>query len=156
MEYGGEMKTKAILCDIDMTTVDSSKAMDACVLISNCEERWNCFYGHLDLQETMQWCVDILKNSGLPVVFVTGRCVTYADKTIPILDTFGIDYKLIMREEGDFRPDYVVKNEVLEKLLKTYDFVFAIDDRESNCQVFFEHGIPTLQVYYPEELRLKG
>lgn len=141
---------KAILCDIDMTILDTSEIINKTKDLVP-PERWQCFYAHLHEQKEMTWCIDILKKMQLPVIFLTGRCVTYADKTIPLLDKLGLDYKLIMRAEDDFREDWEVKKDNLDKLIKSYEFVFALDDREANCKLFYDYGIPVLQVYYPKD-----
>jgi len=53
---------------------------------------------------------------------------------------------LIMREEGDFRKDTVIKEEILEeKLPEPEDILFAIDDRSDIAEMWRIHSITCLQ-----------
>jgi len=84
---------------------------------------------------------------------VTGRPKTSKDgkevrkKTEAWLREKGVYYnKLIMREEGDFRPDTEVKEEILEEQLPDpEDILFAIDDREDIAEMWRSNGITCLQ-----------
>lgn len=53
---------------------------------------------------------------------------------------------LYMRATGDFRPDYVVKREILDRLLKRYDIVKAFDDNPAVIRLWAEYGIPCVVV----------
>ena len=102
---------KAILCDIDMTIFDTAHILKISESLLP-PEKWQYFYEHLQEQKEMTWCIEMLKKMDMPVIFLTARCVTYADKTIPALDKLGIDYKLFMRAEGDFRDAWEVKKTI--------------------------------------------
>jgi hypothetical protein len=52
-----------------------------------------------------------------------------------------------MRETGDYRKDYEVKADILNAIIDDYDFLFAVDDKESNCQMYKNFGIQPLQVW---------
>ena len=140
-------KQRAIICDIDMTLLDSSMVDAACKGLVP-PERWDCFYAHLHECKMIEWCYELLKRINLPVVFITGRCVTYKDKTVPFLDMLDIPYILLMRDDGDTRPDDEVKKDLLDSVIDKYDFLFCLDDREQNCKLFASYNIPTLMVYY--------
>ena len=147
-------KQRAILCDIDMTVLDTSEIMKICELTADSSD-WQCFYDYLENQKEMTWCVDILKRMNMPIIFLTGRNERCRAKTVSALDKFGLDYILVMRDENDFSSDSEMKENRLKELVNDYDFVFAIDDKDANCVVFHKYGIPTLQVYYPENERVK-
>lgn len=141
---------QVILCDIDMTILDTSDIIRKTKDLVP-PKRWDVFYAHLHEQKEMTWCIEILKRMNMPVIFLTGRCETYKDKTVPALDRLGLNYQLIMRAVDDFREDADYKEAQVKELLEKYNIMFAIDDRVSNCKMFYKYGIPVLQVYYPED-----
>ncbi|MEN3586721.1 hypothetical protein AAH978_21615 [Streptomyces sp. ZYX-F-203] len=49
---------------------------------------------------------------------------------------------LWMRRLGDYRPDYVVKREILASLRRRYDVVRAWDDNPNVIRLWQEEGIP--------------
>lgn len=86
-------------------------------------------------------------SRGLRVIQVTARQEKYrahtswwlADQDIP-------SDGLFMRPNGDFRPDYEVKNDMVNKLLRTYDIRKAYDDNPSIVQLWRELNIPCVIV----------
>lgn len=62
------------------------------------------------------------------------------------------DY-LFMREPNDFRPNDVVKEEILTKyILPRYDVLMAFDDNEDNVKMFKKHNILTIQPHLNREV----
>lgn len=95
--------------------------------------------------------VDVLCWSDLyEVVFCTGRRECVRDKTTTWLkrhscDTFG-HCKLLMRKDGDTRPDIEVKPELLQQNGYTPDKVaFVIEDRTCVVKKYRELGYTVLQ-----------
>lgn len=91
--------------------------------------------------------VSLLGTAGLAVLVVTGREGRWSFVTSAWLAEHGVHYdELLMRPIGDFRPDSVIKAEMLRQLLSKYNPVLAIDDRQDIAQVWRETGIPTAMV----------
>lgn len=95
------------------------------------------------------------------VIFLTGREATptikektekWLNSTLPLVGSYpehGIESELLMRTEGDSRPDFVVKSELFEENIRgKYNVLFAIDDRDQVVRLWREYGIRTLQVGY--------
>ena len=63
------------------------------------------------------------------------------------LEKHKISYRfLFMREEGDLREDYVVKEAMLESLAKLgYWPLLVVEDRQQCVDMWRSHGICTLQ-----------
>lgn len=60
-----------------------------------------------------------------------------------------MDYELVMREEGDERPDFITKYDLFnEHIRDKYNTVFALDDRDQVVRLWREMDIRTLQVGY--------
>lgn len=55
-------------------------------------------------------------------------------------------HALYMRKDGDFRPDYEVKSDILYKIKKHWNVVHAVDDNPAVLRLWFEHGIPTTKI----------
>jgi predicted kinase len=61
----------------------------------------------------------------------------------------GIEYELLMRAEGDERPDFVVKYDLFNEYVRDkYRVLFTIDDRDQIVRLWRELGIKTLQCAY--------
>lgn len=87
-------------------------------------------------------------QKGYECIIVSGRDGSCREKTfnhlrqyVPIQDS-----DLYMREAGDSRPDYIVKEEILHKLAEKYNVILAIDDRNSVVDMWRENGITCFQV----------
>lgn len=63
---------------------------------------------------------------------------------------------LLMRKDGDYRPDVEVKKEMLDSLEDQSGYlpVFAVDDRESMVKAWWSWGVPCL--HFNSDLRLTG
>ena len=58
-------------------------------------------------------------------------------------------YSLIMRKQGDFRADDIVKKELYETYLKDkFNVLCVFDDRDKVVKMWREEGILCNQVYY--------
>jgi hypothetical protein len=53
---------------------------------------------------------------------------------------------LLMRKEGDFRQDYIVKKEIYDRdIREAYKILFCIDDRKQVTDMWREQGLVCLQ-----------
>lgn len=77
------------------------------------------------------------------LILFSGRNGKYRDNTLEWLEKKGIFFdKLVMRQEGDNRADYVVKQEMYnDHILGKYNVRFVIDDRMSVCRKWAELGL---------------
>lgn len=80
------------------------------------------------------------------VVFFTGRSDKHRKITEDWLlsNTYGSEFAVYMRKEGDRRPDAVVKEEMLDELLRSKPGweVFAVfEDRKSVCEMWNRRGV---------------
>lgn len=103
--------------------------------------------------------VKSLLEAGIKVVFLSGRQGTEEclRKTREWLVTYlgdqALDCLLIMREEGDTRPDYVVKLELFDRYIRNNYYVLAaIDDRKQVIeQCWNVLGVNVMSVGNPTE-----
>ena len=87
------------------------------------------------------------------IIFLSGRqdtkqCREDTEKWLK--DNLGLsEVTLIMRSEGDFRPDDVVKKELYQKYIKDrYNVVCVFDDRDKVVRMWRSLGLLCCQVYY--------
>jgi len=97
-----------------------------------------------------QWVVDAAKAedaAGRAVLIVTGRSTRYRDITAVWLALHGVPSEsMFMRAHDDFRPDDVVKAEILAKIRTRWTPVAAWDDRPSIVRLWEREGIPVTVV----------
>jgi FMN phosphatase YigB (HAD superfamily) len=55
-------------------------------------------------------------------------------------------HALYMRKDGDFRPDYEVKKDILLKIKKHWNVIHAVDDNPAVLKLWFEYGISTTKI----------
>jgi len=98
--------------------------------------------------------VNMVKNYkalGYNILLVSGRSDAYKPETKQWLSEYDIPYDLlVMRKDGDFRKDSIVKEEIFRGAIEKKYFVeLVLDDRDQ--VVFFWRetlGLPCFQVYY--------
>lgn len=97
--------------------------------------------------------VESLAAAGWEIVFLSGRSSEFRAVTEEWLSLFVWDpYQLIMRPEGDKRPDYIVKYELFDKHIRNqYDVIGVFDDRPSVLRMWRRIGLTTFQVGDGEE-----
>jgi predicted kinase len=90
------------------------------------------------------------KNKGYKIIFLSGRegKPEVKEKTIKWIETYWKgDYTLLMRGDGDPRPDFVVKFELYrDYLFGKFNVKYSLDDRNQVCALWRQLGIKTLQV----------
>lgn len=79
----------------------------------------------------------------LTIIIVTGRSAKWHEATHKWLADWSLPYhELHGRADGDYRPDTVIKAEILAELRKRFTIVKAVDDRPSVLATWREQGIP--------------
>jgi hypothetical protein len=153
------MKQKdVILCDLDGT-------------LANCDHRRHhveskpknrdAFYAGVSDDEYNPPVLTLLKSmqEGTPdganicdIWFVTGRPERCREDTVRWLhDTCGFskkgyDYLLYMRKDGDYRADYIVKQEILDTHIDRERVLFVLDDRQQVVDMWRRNGLTCFQV----------
>lgn len=131
------MLQPAIVCDIDGT-------------LAHMHDRspydWSKV-GNDKVDIPIAWLTSILFRS-VSVILVSGRDASCHKETKDWLAKNGICYtKLIMRKEGDNRPDEVVKEEIFnENIRGNYNVRFVLDDRNKVVDMWRQLGLKCLQV----------
>lgn len=138
---------KAIIVDLDGTLCDMDHRRHFLV-----DKNWNDFFDHLDqdtLNDTVYNVVMLLKKQqSCRIILMTGRPNAYREKTIAWLQKYGVEFDmLLMRQDKDYRPDYIVKMELYEKYVKPiFCVTIVFDDRNSVVKAWRQAGLQCWQV----------
>jgi hypothetical protein len=89
-----------------------------------------------------------LRGVGFEIVVVTGRESSLrAESEAWLLNALGYLPILFMREAGDYRPDFRIKEEILrQRILPNHEVFLVIDDRQQCVDLWRGMGYPTFQV----------
>ena len=125
----------AYIFDLDGTLADCSQRLHH---ITGENKDWDSFYKDCVNDKPILPIVElaqVLKESYQDLVFVTGRPEKYMEETTEWLcNHLETDYvTLMMRENGDHRPDYIVKKEIYEKYIKPYYHIDGVFEDRRQC-----------------------
>lgn len=137
---------RMVIVDMDGTLADVTHRLHH--IRGRRKKNWKRFFEGMDADPSNEVVAQWVRN--LPpeyeVVIVSGRPEAYGDRTIAWLRRFNIPFShLLMRRDGDHRPDHIVKQEILDTLPK-HAIAFVIDDRATVCDMWRRNGLRTFQI----------
>ena len=113
------------------------------------EKDWDSFYEACDEDNPNHNIVHLLQKvkDNYDFVFCTGRRESVREKTEKWLNTYKIGGRLLMRKDGDYRHDTIVKPELLEEAgIPLYMIALVLEDRNSMVAKWRELGLTCMQV----------
>lgn len=136
------MKPQAVICDIDGTLADVSEIMH--LAVSDAPD-FDQFHTLASDAPVIRWMLDKLSDHlYTSILLVTARQEKYRSLTESWLAENRIPYdELWMRTDGDLRPDYDVKAELLAKILTEYHVTHSYDDNPDTVRLWLNNGIIT-------------
>ena len=147
MKYSTIYRPQTFVFDIDGTLADVSSIRH---LVEEGQKNFDAFHRESVNCPTIPWVTAAAhdaKGMGYRVIQVTARQEKYRPNTSWWLaDNLIPSDGLYMRANGDYRPDYEVKKEILDRLLKVYDIKMAYDDNPSIVSLWSEYQIPCIVV----------
>lgn len=141
-----------IIVDIDGTIADCSHRLH---YIKGEKKDWNSFFKACEDDKPIQNVLDIINNLALNynLIFITGRSSICKEETKHWLGERILvnGYTILMRNQGDFRPDDEVKPELLNNFLEESklgkDVIqMVFEDRNSMVKKWREMGLTVAQV----------
>lgn len=140
--------TRAVIVDLDETLVD---VRDIEHHVSGPEKDYAAFHAasaDAPADAEVLTAVREAHASGLAVLVVTSREFVWRDLTLDWLVAHEVPYdELVMRIVGDYRPDHVVKAEMLDRLeADGYVVQRAWEDREEIAELWAGRGIEVVRV----------
>lgn len=133
-----------ILVDMDGTLSDGSARLHH---IQNKPKNWKAFFKEGANDPVFPLVEAIVKDHarfGDEIVIFTARPESNREITEGWLIEKDIPYsRVMMRKNGDYRPDYIVKEEMLMQVFAEYDDppLFAIDDKHEVLEMFRKHYV---------------
>ena len=148
-----------VLVDIDGTAANNSHYADLAFGDPNKKKNFPLFYNSLKDCPVNKSVVELARNfrysDKLNLFVLTGRTDDYAKILTDFVDRTGMPIsRVIMKREGDFRPDSEFKPEAIDELENEgLTVVHAIDDRPRVLEMFANRGILTSVVPFhnPQE-----
>ena len=141
-------KDKCIIVDLDGTLANIDHRRH---FVESKPKDWKGFFSIIEDDTVNNWCRDLIKRYYLDddyiVYLLTGRPERYRWQSLQWLKYNKVpsDY-LFMRNNEDYRSDYVVKREIYKEHIEPYcNVMFVIDDRDSVVKMWRELGLTCLQ-----------
>lgn len=132
-----------VVCDIDGTVADGEHRVHH---LEGEKKDWKTYFslmgGDRPQHEVYTAAMEEAVANDGELIFVSARPEDYRKETEDWLHKHGMDYMhLIMRPQGNKRPDTEVKQKVLDKYLKNYNIVKVYDDRPAVIRMWRENGL---------------
>jgi hypothetical protein len=133
--------------DIDGTLSDASHRLH---FLATKPKNWDAFFAASADDKAIAHICDLARHLSkvATVVFVSGRSDAVRRETEDWLEReTGMRGPLYLRNARDRRPDYIVKAELLERVLADgYRPLMAFDDRDQVVKMWRAKGVPCAQV----------
>lgn len=137
---------KAIIFDIDGTLADLSHRLHH---VQGGKKDWPAFFGAMADDTVIEPVADHLRLCAdrYPIILCSGRPEDYRAVTEKWLADSAIEYSaLYMRAAGDYRPDDVVKSQLLDGILADgYEPILVVDDRPRVISMWRRRGLTCFQ-----------
>lgn len=137
-------RRQAVIVDVDGTLVDVTSVRHH---VLERPKDFDAFHAGAETCPPIALTQSILADvvGAADIIIVTARMRRWEASTRRWLDLHltGRYVELHMRADGDYRPDFEVKRDILATIRETHDVVFAIDDNPSVIALWESEGIPT-------------
>jgi len=138
----------ATIWDIDGTVANIEHRR---VFVRNGKKDWKSFNNtmHLDaVYQDIHWLYNVIAATGVTMLFASGRGEEQREVTEQWLADHGFVYtKLYMRPARDYRPDNIIKAEILEHMRNDgYNPTMVFDDRDQVVVGWRQAGLRVMQV----------
>ena len=149
-----QLNRNCAIFDIDGTLADCgwrAKLLDHANYHANSKERWAAFFAGIPHDKPIMPVVDLVhmhRIIGRSIVLATGRSESNRAATMAWLAKYAIPYDaLYMRASDCFRPDDIVKGEILDRILADgWLPQIVFDDRQTVVDMWRERGLVCAQV----------
>lgn len=144
-----------VIVDLDGTLANNSRDLDEAFGVPGQRRDFHKFHKaseHAPVNDNVLRLIKDMRSDDLNIIALSGRTDNYARETINFLKRVGAPVsRLILKRQGDFRPDTDFKLEVLNNLRdEGLAVVHAIDDRPKVVQMWQREGILVSIVPYHE------
>jgi len=142
---------KTYIFDIDGTLADCSHRLH---FIEGEKKDWDAFFAACDMDTPISDVIEVARTlgnlgSGASIIYCTGRPERVREKTASWLRSHRLPFsdQIVMRRDGDHRPDTQAKRELMDKILADGDTIAGVfEDRPSVVRVWREMGLTVFQM----------
>jgi hypothetical protein len=137
-----------IIVDIDGTVCDARHRLH---FLEKQPRDWPAFFAAMSEDKPFPAIIQLVKimhRCGYAILFCTGRSETYRPETTHWLQKHEVPFTwIIMRRKDDYRPDVIVKREMLDDIRAGgLQPLFAIEDKTDIVKMWRMNDLPCLQV----------
>jgi len=157
------MKKDIIICDLDGTLCDIDHRLHFVQVaqglpfvtsdgnITYPRKDWDAFFAGVPDDKVNEPVLNLLfmVYECSTVVFCSGRPERCRADTVAWLEKHAFPFshcELYMRKDGDFRPDDIVKQEILDTHIDKDRVLFVLDDRDQVVHMWRRNGLTCFQV----------
>lgn len=157
----GPTGMRTYIVDIDGTLANLSHRLH---FIQKEPKKWDAFFDACDGDSPIQDVIDVIRAVGLwnhygetatesaCVVYLTGRPERVRFQTCDWLRKHHLPLgEIVMRKDGDHRPDTIAKKELLDRLISEgHQIAGVFEDRPSVVRTWRELGLTVFQMTHEE------
>lgn len=133
---------RCFLMDIDGTVADLSHRRP---WVASKPKNWKAFHAAIDQDAPIEPTIAVIRAvaQNFPILAVSGRPADHMNATLDWLQKHEVPFTdIFMRPAGDFRPDDIIKSELLDLILEQgWQPMGVFDDRQRVCRMWIERGI---------------
>jgi hypothetical protein len=137
---------RAIIVDLDGTLASSEWRVHH---LQRRPKDWSTFFAGMGRDAPVPWVGELLRadHGGVTRLIVTGRPADYREVCELWLAEHELPYdELLMRPEGDRRPDTEVKREIFRRDIEPrYEVSLVVDDRPQVVEMWRALGLHVIQ-----------
>jgi phosphoglycolate phosphatase-like HAD superfamily hydrolase len=143
------MGTPCYIFDIDGTLANNSHRTHH---LQKQPKDWDAYHALAQDDTPIAHIVNLVKEfRSEQIVYCSGRHTGQKDLTVRWLQQVcglaAVPRRLYMRNEGDHRPDHIIKLELLAQIRADgFEPIMAFDDRNSVVKMWRDAGVPCAQV----------
>lgn len=146
---------RTYIVDIDGTLADLSHRLH---FIQQEPKQWDAFCDACGDDAPIHDVIDVVRQIGLygqvipQIIYLTGRPERVRGQTQGWLRKFFLPQgEIIMRKDGDHRPDTIAKRELMDRIIADGGRIAGVfEDRPSVCRVWREMGLTVFQMKHEE------
>lgn len=137
----------AVVVDMDGTIADASRR--EAKFLRGKKKNWPAFFRDMEndppIKEVLARVHQLSQSHD--IVILTGRPEKYRAQTESWLKKHKLrPVEVLLRRNGDTRPDYEAKAVLMKELLERRKVVMALDDREPVCEVYEKLGVKCVHI----------
>ena len=145
-----------IVCDLDGTLCNIDHRLHFVQVAQGERKDWDSFFNGVPNDTVNEPVLEVLERfqfEDFKIIFSSGRpercrldTIEWLYKHTNLFEDTKAGETLYMRQDGDFRRDDIVKQEILDKYIDKDRVLFVLDDRDQVVDMWRRNGLTCFQV----------